>query len=424
MNKPNLKKNIFLWALYDFANTPISIAMGGLFLAQWVVLDNKIDDIWYGGTFTLATILLLITSPFLGAWSDNMGKRMPFIKWTTYIQLLLGSALGIIAVTKMAAVPRVAIVLILFFFLQYFYQISIIFYNALLEVLSKASNLGKITGIGEMFNNIGWLLGPALLIPFSLGYIKLFGIPGRAQVFLPAVIIFALAGLPMIFWFNEPKIKPLSKKVSFRSVYKNSIAGFKLLIKKDKNVTVFLVAFMLLSDALLTASLYFAIFLDQVFKISDVQKYIALGLVEITAVPSAYLAGKISDKIGIKKMLILSSIILTIVYGSMAVTSSLMLTYILSAIVGIGYGGFYTAARALLVKISPKEKLGEYFGFYSTFQKFASIIGPVTWGVVVLLLKNYGIFKYRMGILSLSILMLMGTIMLLWVKEKRVIGND
>lgn len=412
-------KNIFLWALYNFANTPITIAMGGLFLAQWVVIDNKFNDIWYGATFTLATIVLLITSPFLGAWSDRVGKRMPFLKWTTYAQFLLAAILGIVAVSGIAPFPRVITVLILFFFLQYFYQISLIFYNAILNQLSKVSELGKVSGITNVFENLGWLIGPLLLLPFAGGTIVLFGQPGRAQVFLPAVIIFAITGIPMLLWFKEPKVKVGTQKTDFKAVYRNTIEGFRLLIKKDKNVTRFLVAFMLVSDAVLTASLYFAIFLDQLFKISDFQKYLALGLVEIAAIPSAYLLGKIADNIGLKKMLLISCIELTLVYGLMSVGSSLTHIYILSFFTGIGYGGFYTSSLALLTKISPVKKLGEYFGFYSTFQKFASIIGPLTYGIITLALRDYGVLKYRVAVFALGLLMLAGTLILIPVKEKR-----
>jgi MFS transporter, UMF1 family len=422
-SKP-LNKNVFLWALYNFANTPITIAMGGLFLAQWVVLDNKFDDIWYGATFTLATIVLLITSPFLGAWSDKVGKRMPFLRWTTYIQAIVGLLLGIIAVSGIATIPKVIIVLVLFFCLQYFYQISLVFYNTIFDLLSTSFNRGRVSGITETADNIGWLLGPALLLPFSMGYITLFGSPGRAQVFLPAVIIFIVTGFPMILWFKEPKIKNVSPKIDFKGVYKDTIDGFKMLIRKEKNITRFLVSFMFVSDALLTASLYFAIFLDRVFKISDIQKYIALGLLEITAVLSAYLAGKIADKVGIKKVLMFSCINLTLVYGLMSVTSSLSVTYILSAFVGFGYGGFYTTSRALLVKLSPASRLGEYFGFYSTFQKFASIIGPLTWGAIIFFLKDLGVMRYRLGILSLSLLMLIGTLLMVRVKEKSGVKRD
>lgn len=418
-SKGTQKKNIFLWALYNFANTPIYTAIGGLFLAQWVVIDNKVNDFWYGLAFTLATILLLITSPFLGAWSDKVGKRMPFLKWTTYLQMLVGVLLGVIAVSNIPSVPRVIIVLLLFFFLQYFYQISLIFYNAILDLLSTSKNLGKISGITNFTDELGWLLGPAILLPFSLGYITLFGQPGRGQVFLPAIIIFALTGLPMIIWFKEPRWSSQKIKTSFSDVYKNTIKGLVSLIKRDKNVMWFLVSFMFLSDALLTANLYFAIYLDQIYKMGDIQKYIALAIMEIVAIPFAYFLGKLADKVGQKKILLLSCITLTLAYIALSLTSSVSLAYILSGFAGFGYGGFYTTSLAMLTEISPKKRLGEYFGFYSTFQKFASIVGPMVYGGITLGLISYGVLRYRMAFFSLAMLMVIGTLLFLKVKEEK-----
>jgi UMF1 family MFS transporter len=420
MKTRNRNKNIFLWALYNLANTPIYVAMGGLFLTQWIVLDNKLNDIWYGSVFTLASILLLITSPFLGAWSDKLGKRMPFIRWTTYIQIFVGLLLGIVATSSMSPVPRVVIVLILFFFLQYAYQASLIFYNSILKVLSTSKNLGKISGIADFSDNIGWLLGPAILMPFSLGVVTVFGEPGRAQVFLPAILILVLLGIPMLIWFKEPKIKATRQKLNFGQVYRSTIDGLRLLIKKDKNVTYFLLSFMLVSDALLTANLYFAVYMDQIFHISDFQKFTVLMMVQIIAVPFCYIFGILGDRFGLKKMLIIGCVILTLSALLLSATSSLIFVYILSALIGVGFGSFYTTSRALLVKISPPQKLGEYFGFYSTFQKFASIIGPVTYGGITLALKSYGTFKYRAAFFALSILMLIGTLILLKVKEERL----
>jgi UMF1 family MFS transporter len=420
MKTRNRNKNIFLWALYNLANTPIYVAMGGLFLTQWIVLDNKLNDIWYGSVFTLASILLLITSPFLGAWSDKLGKRMPFIRWTTYIQIFVGLLLGIVATSSMSPVPRVVIVLILFFFLQYAYQASLIFYNSILKVLSTSKNLGKISGIADFSDNIGWLLGPAILMPFSLGVVTVFGEPGRAQVFLPAILLLVLLGIPMLIWFKEPKIKATRQKLNFGQVYRSTIDGLRLLIKKDKNVTYFLLSFMLVSDALLTANLYFAVYMDQIFHISDFQKFTVLMMVQIIAVPFCYIFGILGDRFGLKKMLIIGCVILTLSALLLSATSSLIFVYILSALIGVGFGSFYTTSRALLVKISPPQKLGEYFGFYSTFQKFASIIGPVTYGGITLALKSYGTFKYRAAFFALSILMLIGTLILLKVKEERL----
>jgi len=63
--KKTLRRNLITRFLYDFGNSFFIIAIGGLFFAQWIILDNKIPDIRYGGSFALATLLVLITAPLL-----------------------------------------------------------------------------------------------------------------------------------------------------------------------------------------------------------------------------------------------------------------------------------------------------------------------------------------------------------------------
>lgn len=415
-----MNRNIFLWALYDFGNTFLTAAITGLYLAQWVIIDNKFDDIWYGATFTLATILLLLTSPFWGTWSDKLGRRMPFLSGTTIVFIIFGILLSLMTNSSLPVFPKVMTVLLIFFILQYAYQLSLVFLDALLHQISTAKTIGKISGIGDAFSELSWIVGPAVLLPFATGAFFLFGSPGRSQVFLPAAILTALFTLPMLFWFKEPKLKG-AEKADFKSVYVNTINGLKYLVKKDRNVLLYLVSFMFISDALLTSLLYFGVFLDQLYKIPDTQKVIVLALMEIVAIPAALISGRVSDKIGVKKIMLIASINLSLGFLFISIASNINQLYAIAAFLGIGFSGFYVTGRALLIKISPIERLGEYFGFYGTFQRFASIIGPLTWGVIILFLKDYGDIKYRVAGISMVCLMLIGTLLLTRVKEEKVI---
>jgi len=94
------RKNIVSWLVYDLGNSFFVTAISGLFLGQWLILDNKLDDIWYGAGFSIATIFVLISSPFLGAWSDRIGKRMPFLKWTTIGLFIFNGLVALVAVSK------------------------------------------------------------------------------------------------------------------------------------------------------------------------------------------------------------------------------------------------------------------------------------------------------------------------------------
>lgn len=414
-----MNKNVFLWGLYDFANTPLTAALGGLYLGQWIVLDNNLSDIWYGGVFALVSALLLVTSPFWGAWSDCVGRRKPFLAWITIVLLIFGALLGVTATSSLPFLTRIVVVLALSFVVQYAYQVSLIPYNALLWQLSTPKTVGKVSGIGQLFGELGWLLGPAILLPFATGAITLWGEPGRAQVFIPSVIILALLGLPMIFWFREQEKIPEVKQIDFREVYKRTIRGLKALIKEDKNATLFLLAFMLVSDALLTATLYFAVYIDKVFHVGDTQKLLALVSLEVVAIASAYVIGKLSDAYGIKRLLVISC--WTLFFGLLAFSanSSLSILYVLASILGAGFAGFYSTSRALLLSIASTARQGEYFGFYSTFQKFASILGPLAWGATVLLLREYETLNYRAAVLVLALLVLAGTLLMTRVQEKR-----
>ncbi|MBI4039515.1 MFS transporter [Candidatus Daviesbacteria bacterium] len=418
-----MKKNIFLWALYDFGNTFLTAAITGLYLAQWVIIDNKFDDIWYGATFTLATILLLLTSPFWGTWSDKLGKRMPFLSVATIFFIVFGILLGLMANSPLPVFPKVIIVLVIFFIIQYAYQISLIFLDVLLHQISTPKTIGKISGIGDAFSELSWIVGPAILLPFATGAITLFGSPGRSQVFLPAAILTALFILPMLLWFKEPKLK-MEEKTDFESVYVNTISGLRYLIRNDRNVLLYLISFMLIADAILTAELYFGVFFDQVYKISDTQKVIVLALMQVVAIPAALILGRLSDKIGVKKIMLLASIDLLLGFLFISLASDINQLYAIAALLGVGFGGFFVTGRALLIKISPMEKLGEYFGFYGTFQRFASIIGPMTWGAVTFFLKDYGDVRYRVAGISMAALMFIGTVLLTKVKEQQTIPNS
>lgn len=411
--------NVFLWILYDFANSFLSAALEGLYFSQWVVIDNKFPDIWYGGTFAAATLLLLFTAPLLGAWADAHGKKMPFLKLSTIAIIIFGVILGIVSNSFLPASTKVILALIVFFFIQYFYQASLTFYNPLLDQLSSAKTRGLISGIGQLANNLGFVVATGVFLLLVKSNFVLFGESGRNQVFLPATILFGLLALPMLIKFKERSVNQQNSTTNFKTIFSLTLKGIRQLFTEQKNVGIFLIAFMLISDAILTANLFFAIFMEQVYHIPDGQKFILLTIMSVITIPSCYFLGWLGDKVGLKKILMVSCGILVVSFLLIGLSTKSILLYPLMMLVGLGWGGYYATARALLVNISPKNQLGEYFGFYSTFQKFASIVGPLTWGGITLLLTNYGIVRYRVAIIALVALMISGTILLAKVKERK-----
>jgi UMF1 family MFS transporter len=95
-------------------------------------------------------------------------------------------------------------------------------------------------------------------------------------------------------------------------------------------------------------------------------------------------------------------------------------TFLVAGILlGSGLGGVWTSDRVFMLRLSPPDKVGEFFGLYGLAGKFSAVTGPVLYGVIVatLLDAGWGDAAYQVGILSFLVLMVIGVALLLGVPE-------
>src|SRR3990167_11296816 len=193
------RQNVFLWSLYDFANSLVSIVFF-LYFAQWIVVDKGMADIYFNLTFTISALLLLFTAPITGFLLDKYFRRITGLRYTTIITSLLYGTCALLAVSGMG-VPA----LIFFTLGLYMYLLTFTFYTPLINDISAPEKRGRISGLGIAANYLGQFAGLLLVLPFSNGSLSLFSSSARAETLLPAVIAFTLLALPMLLWFKEPK---------------------------------------------------------------------------------------------------------------------------------------------------------------------------------------------------------------------------
>jgi len=226
--------------------------------------------------------------------------------------------------------------------------------------------------------------------------------------------------LPFIILFKEKtsKIVKSRQKINIKDVYTVFWSGLKRLVKKDKNVLRFLISFYFVSDALLTAQLFFAIYLAEVWKLADTAKTFLLLFLFIGILPGSIISGLLCHKYSVKKFLMWITGYTTVLFFSLVLfNGNLFYLHLLVLLIGFGWGSYYTVARTFFVNISPKNKLGEYFGFFSVFQKMASIVGPLIWSFALFLFSKSDVFKYKVAMFLLGIMMFIGLILLRKVKE-------
>ncbi|MFA7277784.1 MAG: MFS transporter [Candidatus Gracilibacteria bacterium] len=404
------RKNVILWTLYDFANS-ISTIVFFLYFSQWLVIDHGVSDFAYNMLFTIGSILLLMTAPVLGSIADKTYREQKYLNRITVFTFIF---FVLTALTTLFFTGSVLLAAFFFLISNYLYQFSFVFYNALLEKIAPPEKCGTISGIGQAANWIGQIVGLVVTIPLASGAIYLFGAPGRAQTFLPASIIFFFLSLPMLLWFKLPKREtPITDitTISYAQEYKSQWRQFKDLIK-EPNMRYFLLSYFFFNDAILTASNNFPIYLEKVFAVTDSTKSLLLIGILVTSAVGALVSGWASDRIGTKTSLMIILGSWAIIFPLMGLTNSFAFFVVLAILMGFFFGATWTVTRTAMVALCPKDKLNFGFSFYTIAERISTLIGPLTWGLITMLLANTGSMRYRVAIIAMGGFAAIGSVIL------------
>ena len=397
------KKNIFLWTLYDFANSIVSIVFF-LYFSQWLVVDKGVADFWYNMIFAVGSLLLLFTAPILGSIADKNGKQQNYlnkITVLTFFFFLSASFVTLFLSTK------VFLAVLFFLLANYFYQFSFVFYNALLAFIAPREKWGRISGIGQTGNWLGQITGLAITLPLTTGAVYLVGEAGRAQSFLPATIIFFILALPMLLFFKLPKRDNPDYKVNFKEEYGNYWNQFKELIKVP-NLGLFLLSFFFFNDAIITAATNFPIYLEKVFAVPDKTKSIILLGILATSAIGAFSTGLVADKIGLKKTLLVVLGSWVFIFPALGLISNFKLFIVFTILMGFMYGATWAVARAAMTALCPKEKMNFGFSFYTLAERASTLVGPLAWGLIVSCMAGTGSAAYKTAVSFMTVFIIIG----------------
>lgn len=409
-----------MWALYDFANS-ITIGVFALYFSQWLVIDNRVADIWFNLIFVGATILLLLTAPVTGLIADKKGVKRPFLIVTTLLQFVFLFVAAILAVAFPAHRFIILLAALAYLLGNYFYQFTFTFYNAMLPDIAPLKLQGLVSGIGQFANFTGYIFGLAVTLPLVTGTIYLFGNHGRAQVFLPSVILFFVFVMPALLFLKE-STQAQRAVINIKREYKNYIHAFLELIKLP-GVGRYLLAFFFFNDAMLTVVNNFPIFLEQVFKVSDkIKSFIAVAIFATAAV-GGLAGGWVGDKLGLKKSLLLILGAWIVVFPILGLLKNFAVFVGFCIIIGILYGATWAITRAIMVHLSPADQMNHAFSYYNLFERFSTFVGPITWGLITTLLVNSGAVRYRIAMGSMAVFILVGLVIVKKIPLNNRIGG-
>ena len=404
------RRNIFLWVSYDFANSLVSIVFF-LYFAQWIVIDRGIADIYFNLTFTISALFLLFTAPITGFLLDKYFRRITGLRYATIATSLLYGTCALFAISGMG-VPA----LIFFTLGLYMYLLTFTFYTPLINDISRQEKRGKVSGMGIAANYLGQFTGLLIVLPFSNGSISLFDSAARAETLLPAVIAFTLLALPMLIWFKEPEKE--KNPFQLKSEWKNLVSETKRLFLFP-GIALFLLAYFLFNDAILTASNNFPIFLEQVWAVSDtIKTYILLGIL-VTSGIGGLISGMIADHFGHKRTLVFIISGWIFILPLIGFINNFTLFIIATTIMGFWFGSNWAVSRSVMSYLAPPQGHNLAFAYFGLVERASSFVGPIVWGLVVTSLVSIGSDRYRFAVLAVTIFIVLGLVALIKVKSGR-----
>ena len=419
MEEKSKKKAIWAWTMYDWGNSGFATTIMAAVLPVYyssVAASNLAPNIAtarWGFTTSIAALLVALISPVLGAFADFRGSKKKFLA------LFVGIGTTATALMYLITTGDWLLASILYIFGNIGFSGSLVFYDALLPHVASEEEIDQVSSRGFAMGYIGG----GVLLAINVAMI-MFGetifpnidptLMSRLS-FVSVAIWWMVFSIPAFRHISEPPRRILKQeeglnpfKVSFQR-----LAHAFTEIQHYRDLFLFLVAFFLYTNGIGTIITMSTIYGSEI-GIGQTTLIGTLLMVQFVAAPFAIAFGWLAKKIGTKTSIYLSLAIYTLIAIGGYFLSTEWHFWALGFAVATVQGGSQALSRSLIGRMMPKSKTAEFYGFFSVFEKFSSIAGPLLFGLVSTIMG-----ESRLSIVSLIIFFILGIIVLSRVDVER-----
>jgi len=401
-----LRRKRRAWYMYDFGNSAyaavVLLAVYSAYFKGQVVGGAMGSRLW-GIAVGVAMLVVAVISPVLGAIADFSGskKRLLFV--------FTAMACTFTALLFFVQQGDVFIGMLFFILAEIGYRGAQVFYNSLLPEIAGPDDIGRVSGIG-------WALGSA----------------GGVLSLVITAAYFALSSIPMFLIFKESgEPKPLPAGENYLTL------GFKQTwstIRKAgryREFIKFVISFLIYNDGVMMAMNFASIIGAVLFGMEQTDLIIFVIIVQVTNVAGAYVLGRMADRVGGKRALILSILLMVVAIILMFFTQTATFFFFVGALAGFAMAGMQSVSRTMVGVLSPPGQSAEFYGFFAVAGRTSSFIGPAIYGGVAYRVAQWyeqtrGLSAMlaeqsgqRVAILSIGVFLLIGLAALTSVNEQQ-----
>lgn len=366
--------------MYDFANSGyttvvITAVFNAYFVAQ-VAGNASWATLGWTAALAVSYAAVIATAPVIGAYADVHARKK---------RLLLATTLGCVFCTAALATVGpgdLALAVMLVILSNYFFSTGENLAAAFLPELAEGEAMGRVSGWGWSLGYLGGLL----TLGACLAYVMSAQARGmEASQFVPVTMlmtaaIFAAASVPTFVFLRERAV-PIVERRTARSAFARLSSTWRH-ASDYVDLRRVLICITCYQAGIQTVVALAAVYAQQVMGFTIRDSMVLIMLVNVAAGAGAFLFGQVQDRLGHVRTLTLTLAGWLTAIALVAVAQSVVMFWIAAHVVGLCLGASQSAGRALVGYLSPPARTAEFFGLWGLAVKLASILGPVSYGVV------------------------------------------
>jgi len=397
----NNKRIIYSWASYDFANTAFSALFVTFFFPFYIKHFLGGNEFQIGLVIGTSMFLVALIVPILGTMSDFSGKRVKLILFFTILCVVATALTGFVPLNLALLVGLVA---------NFSYHACLVSYNAVLPHIVSKRIIGKVSGLGVSWGYLGTVVS-LIMVYFILSHYGWESIAGIKLIFPATALFFFFFALPFFYNVKDEKVvhKPLWENIK-HAIY--DLGKTIPRITKFTGILPFLLSSFFFSNGITAAIIFLYLYARQEIGLAVSSFMIVYVVLSLAAAAGSFGAGRLSDSIGPKKVLMIAGTVWVIVIGLLFQLSSFWTFLLAGMLGGAAMGAIWTANRPMVVSLVPKKKVGQFFGFDELGDKFSGVIGPILFGWLVV------VSGYKAALFSLLVMFVIGLLFLHFVPNK------
>jgi UMF1 family MFS transporter len=408
------KREVFGWAMYDFANSGYTtVVLTAVFNAYFV---GVVADGASWGTLAwtvalgLSNMIVMFTIPAIGAYADLRAAKKKLLMLTT--AACVATTLALYGVGRHdVALAVVAIVLS-----NLFYAYGEALTAAFLPELARREALGKVSGWGWSFGYFGGMLSLGL----SLGYvIWAQGRGQKAEQFVPVTmvitaVVYGVAALATFALLRERALPQVGPAHGLRDSLERLAATWRQ-ARRFRDFSWLLATGLAYQAGISVVIALAAVYAEQVLGFKQTQTMMLVFLVNIASAVGAFAFGYWQDRTGHRRALAITLVGWIVMCTLAALTTTAALFWVAAVIAGLCMGSSQSAGRAIAGLLAPPAQLAEFFGLWTFATRLSAIVGPVTYGLVTWATMG----NHRLAIVSTALFFVIGLVLLRHVDVER-----